>query len=248
MKLGVADYGILAWCGGFWDYEDRLLSVHKIGYDGVERLEANSPEDALTKAAWLKKNGMSFGTCLAPKPELSIKWTSALEREYVWAEIYAYDMESYKRGLNEMTKAASKYGIKIVVHNHLGSFAESQENIEEILRDCPDAYLLFDTGHLAVAGGDIKYIAEKYYNRIVAYHLKGWQQSETPDAENWMERGYFCGIGQGNFFIDNEFVFKNAVKKGFDGWVYIEHDTHIRDPFTDLKESYDILQNWRKEI
>ena len=46
----------------------------------------------------------------------------------------------------------------------------------------------------------------------------------------------------------NEFVYKQAVKKGFDGWVFIEHDTHERDPLIDLKESYDILKKWRNEI
>lgn len=247
-KFGVADFGMYAWAGGFFDYEERLASVGEIGYDGLERLEPDSAEDALGKVALLKRKGMCFGTCKAANPELSMKWTAALGGGYVWAEIYGYTLEAYKRGLREMTKTAAKYGVKVAVHNHLGSLVEKQETVEEVLMECPDAYLLFDTGHLAVAGGDVKYIAEKYYDRIAAYHLKGWQWSDTPDAEKWQERGYFCGIGQGDFFIDNEFVCKNALKNGFDGWIYIEHDTHKRDPLIDLKESYDILQKWRTEI
>ena len=248
VKFGVADFGMYAWAGGFFDYEDRLETVRKIGYDGLERLEVDSAEDAITKAAFLKKKGMCFGTCKAVRPELSIKWTAALGGAYVWAEIYGYTLEAYKRGLREMTKAAAQYGIKVAVHNHLGSLVETQETVEEVLAECPDAYLLFDTGHLAVAGGDVKYIAEKYYNRIAAYHLKGWQWSETPEAEKWQDRGFFCGIGQGNFAIDNEFVFKNALKNGYDGWMYIEHDTHKRDPILDLQESYDIMKKWKRGI
>ena len=57
----------------------------------------------------------------------------------------------------------------------------------------------------------------------------------------------FCGLEQGNFFIDNEYVFKNAVKKGFDGWVMIEQDTHKRDPRLDLKENMDVLLKWKAE-
>ncbi len=248
IKLGVADYGMYAWCGGHFDYDERIRAVGAIGYDGLERLYPDSAEDALRKAAQLKKLGMDFATCNGAKPELSIKWTAALGGAYVWNEVQGYTFADFLRQTCEMTKAAKKYGVRVAVHNHLGSKVESQEAVETMLRECPDTYLLFDTGHLAVAGGDVRYIAEKYYDRIAAYHLKGWQWSDTPEAEKWQERGHFCGLGQGDFHVDNEFVFKNALRRGFDGWVHIEHDTHKRDPLLDLKESYDILQKWKSEV
>ena len=247
-KFGVADFGMYAWYGGFYNYNERIRAVREIGYDGLERLRQESAEDALQKVAQLRRFGMGFATCEAPGPELSIRWTAALGGEYVWGEPYGYTLEAIKRGLREMSIEAKKYGVKVVVHNHLGSLVEKQETVEEVLEECPDTFLLFDTGHLAVAGGNVKYIAEKYYDRIAAYHLKGWQTSNTPDAEKWQERGHFCGIGQGDFFIDNEFVCKNALQKGFDGWIFIEQDTHKRDPLIDIKESYDLLQKWRTQI
>ena len=120
--------------------------------------------------------------------------------------------------------------------------------VPAFLKECPETKLLFDVGHLAVAGGDVEYVAATYYDRIVAYHLKGWQTSDTPDAEEWWRRGFFCGLAQGDTPINNEFVYKNAVKKGFDGWVFIEQDTHLRDPYLDLEESYVLLRKWRKEV
>lgn len=248
VKLGVADYGMYAWCGGHFDYDERIRAVGEIGYDGIEKLYPLSAEDALMKVARLKKMGMDFATCNAPNQELSIKWGAALGADYIWNQVQGYTFEAFLRQTNEMTKAAGKYGLRVAVHNHLGSMAETQEQVETVLRECPDTYLLFDTGHLAVAGGDVRYIAEKYYDRIAAYHLKEWKASDTPRAEKWQERGYFCGLGQGDSHIDNEFVFKNALKRGFDGWVHIEHDTHKREPILDLKDSYDILQKWRAEI
>jgi len=244
IKIGVADYGMFVWYGGYYDYEDRVRSVQALGFDGLERIYPNSPEDALNKAAWLRKNGMSFATCNAQNIELAIKWTSALQGEYVWVEVRGYTFEEYIRQVNELTKVTAKYGIHAVVHNHLGSMVETQEQLEEVLRRCPDVKLLFDTGHLAVAGGDVAYIAEKYADRIAAYHLKGWQTSDTPDAAKWQERGHFCGLAQGDFFIDNEAVVKTALKNGFDGWIFIEHDTHERDPLVDLKESLTVLKSW----
>lgn len=247
-KIGVADYGMYVWYGGYYDYDGRLEDVRKIGFDGLERLYPTSPEDALRKASELKKKGLGFATCNAQNPELSIRWTAALGGKYVWAEVQGYTFEAYLRQVREQTKVANKYGIDVVVHNHMGTKIETQEQLETMLMECPDTKLLFDTGHLAVAGGDVEYIAKKYYDRIAAYHLKGWQTSSTPNDEAWSKRGHFCGLGQGDTFINNEFVYKQAVKKGFDGWVFIEHDTHERDPLIDLKESYDILKKWRNEI
>lgn len=247
-KLGVADYGVLAYYGGFYDYYERIDAIRAIGYDGLERIYPTSAEDALFKVSILHKKGMSFATCNAKEVELSIRWTAALGGKYVWAEVLNKDFDNYIRQVREMTKAANKFGIDVVVHNHLGLTIETQEQIETMLKECPDTKLLFDVGHLAVAKGDVEYIAKTYYDRIAAYHLKGWQSSDTPNAELWYERGYFCGLGQGDTFVNNEFVYKNAVKNGFDGWIFIEHDTHKQEPYVDLKESYDIIKKWRAEI
>ena len=34
MKYGVADYGMLVWYGGHYDYEWRIDEIRKIGFDG----------------------------------------------------------------------------------------------------------------------------------------------------------------------------------------------------------------------
>lgn len=250
MKYGVADYGMLVWYGGHYDYEWRIDEIRKIGFDGLERLYPTSAEDALRKAAYLKGQGMAFATCnVQANPELSIKWSGALGAEYVWAEVQGgKSMEDYLRQVSYQAEFAARYGVKVAVHNHLGLRIEKQEEIELLLDSCPNVHLLFDVGHLAAAGGDVRYIADKYYDRIVAYHLKGWQTSATPDAAQWWDRGHFCGLGQGDFFVDNEYVFKNAVRRGYNGWMFIEHDTHKRDPLVDLKESFDIMKRWESEV
>ena len=248
IKYGVADWGMFVWYGGRYDYADLIESVKDLGFDGIERLYPRSAEEALTKAAYLKKRGMSFATAGHNDPELDIKWTAALGGTYVWQNVFGRSFDSALRQLREQAKAAKKYGIKVALHNHLGSLFETQEQVETMLNECPEVNLLFDVGHLAVAGGDVEYIGKKYFDRISAYHFKGWQTSDTPNSEVWSERGYFTGLGQGDFFINNEAVYKNAVRSGFDGWMFIEHDTHKRDPLIDLKESFSLLKKWRDEI
>ncbi len=248
-KLGVADYGMLVWYGGFYDYNERIDAVSSLGYRGIERIYPKSAEDALLAASNLKKKGMGFATVNHQDPELAMRWTAALGGSYVWANVQgARTFEDYLRQVRYQTEAANRYGIDVAVHNHLGLMVETQEQIEAMLAECPGTKLLFDVGHLAVAGGDVEYIAKTYYDRIVAYHFKGWQRSDTPDAAEWYNRGYFTGLEKGDLFIDNEAVFKNAVRRGFDGWMFIEHDTHKQDPLIDLKESYEIMKKWRENI
>ena len=38
-------------------------------------------------------------------------------------------------------------------------------------------------------------------------------------------------------------VAKLLLDKGYNGWVMVEHDTHLRDPKIDLKISRDYLKN-----
>ena len=49
-------------------------------------------------------------------------------------------------------------------------------------------------------------------------------------------------------FFDNEDRLAIAQELGFDGWVFLEHDTHLRDPKLDLKESFDIMKRWESEV
>ncbi len=246
-KIGIADYGMNVWYGGFMDYETRMEDLKKIGYDGIERLTPIDAADALNKATTLAKLGMDFATVLAPTLELKVQWTAAFGKKYIWTDVMAnHDADSldlYCRRVNYLTDTCKKYGIKAAVHNHLGCIVETQEELDEFMTKCPDAGLVFDVGHMAVAGGNVREVMDKYYDRIVAIHLKEWVMKD-PSQKDWWDRGYFCGLGQGDFPVDNEYVVKTAVERGYDNWIFIEHDTHLRDPLEDLADSRAILKKW----
>ena len=247
IKVGIADYGMNVWYGGFMDYETRMQQIKAIGYEGIERLTPIDAADALNKATILAKLGMDFSTVLAPTLELKVQWTAAFGKKYIWSDVqinHAKDtMDTYCRRVNYLIEAGKKYGVKIAVHNHLGCIVETQEQLDEFMEKCPDAGLVFDVGHMAVAGGNVREVFEKYYDRIVAIHLKEWVSTD-PDAKEWWDRGYFCGLGQGNTNVDNEYVVKAAIEKGYDKWILIEHDTHKREPLEDLADSREILRKW----
>lgn len=240
MKVGVADYGMSVWYGGMFDYVDRVRSVMEIGYNGLERLYASTETEAVYNAALVRGMGGNFATCQTPTPGMTLRMAAAFGADYVWANVTGRDFDTYCRQVNEQVAVAAKWNMKVALHNHLGSLVETQEQLDEFMKRCPGAYLLLDTGHLGVAGGDVMKTAEVYYDRLAAVHLKGWQMT-NPDAKEWHQRGYFCEIGGGNFSIPNEELARLLVKRSFDKWILVEHDTHLQDPLTDLKISRDRL-------
>ncbi|HOK79872.1 MAG TPA: sugar phosphate isomerase/epimerase [bacterium] len=243
MKIGVADYGMNVWDGGLFDIEQRLIGLKEIGYQGTERLIASSPSEALFRSATYKKLGMDFATCLGPTPQASIQWTSALGKNYVWTAVTGNTFDVFCRQVNHQVAICKKWGICVGLHNHLGSLVETQEQLEEFLRRCPDCGLILDTAHLAAAGGDPVEVVKKYGNRLVSVHLKDWLVLKPEiGLDKWTERGRFCELGAGNIGLDNIKVMEELVKCGYDGWVFVEQDTHLQDPLIDLAKSRNYLK------
>ena len=243
MKIGVADYGMNVWDGGCFDIEQRLLDLQGIGYEGTERLVANGASDALQKAAVYRKLGMDFALCLGPDVQATIQWTAGLGKDYVWTSVSGQDFETFCRQVNGQAAVCRRWGIRVGLHNHLGSLVESQVELETFLERCPKCGLILDTAHLAAADGDCLEILGKYADRLVALHLKDWLVTNPEiGLDRWPERGRFCELGAGNIGLDNAAVLRAAVEAGYDGWVFVEHDTHLQEPVKDLEISREYLR------
>ncbi|MEN6546316.1 MAG: sugar phosphate isomerase/epimerase [Armatimonadia bacterium] len=243
MKIGIADYGMNVWYGGSFDIEQRWSDIRAIGYEGLERLGANEAAEALFKAARLTALGMDFATCSGPSIEISIQWTAAFRKGYVWTNVTGKDFDTFCRQVNVQAEVCQRWGIKVALHNHLGSLVESQAELEEFLKQCPECGLILDTAHLAAADGDPVEIVNKYPERLTSMHLKDWLVTNPEiGLEKWWERGRFCELGAGNIGLDNAAVVAALKKVGYDGWLLVEHDTHLQDPLVDLTISREYLR------
>ena len=242
-RVGVADYGMNVWEGECLDVERRLRELKDIGYEGLERLEASGAEEAVHKAARFRTLGMDFATCRGPTSEIGIRWTAAFGKAYVWTASAAVDFDVFCRQVNHQVAVCADWGIRVGLHNHLGSAVESQEELEAFLAACPECGLVFDTAHLAAADGDVMAIVEKYADRMLMVHVKDWFVTDPEiDLKQWYNRGRFCELGAGNIGMDNAAAVKSLVAAGYAGWFCVEHDTHLRDPLEDLAHSREYLR------
>ncbi|MDD2480417.1 MAG: sugar phosphate isomerase/epimerase [Victivallaceae bacterium] len=247
MKFGIADYGMNVWHGGLYSVEDRLLTLRELGYNGIERIEAVSASDAINKATLYRQLGMDFSTCRGPNVQAGIEWTCGLGKEYVWLTPgqvnREVDFDVYCRRANEMIRVCAKFGLKAALHNHMNQRIENQNELDKFMEKCPDAGLLLDTGHLSAAGGDVIGTVKKYFKNIVAVHLKDVELTGDRDENGRAVEWRFCELGTGNDGLDNAAVMHELVKRGYDGWVHIEHDAHQREPLDDLKVSLEFLRD-----
>lgn len=244
MKFGVADFGMNVWDGALLDIEDRLDALREIGYDGTERLEANSPSDALHKAIAYRRHGMDFATVRGPDVQSGIRWTAGLGKDYIWHGTVSGDFDNSCRQVNRQVEICARFGVRVGLHNHLNTWVETQAEVEAFMTKCPGAWLILDTAHLAGADGDALEIAKKYADRICALHLKDlFILDRAASPKNFSEFGRFCELGAGNVGLDNADVLHAVVDRGFNGWVHVEHDHHQQEPLIDLKISREYLRN-----
>jgi inosose dehydratase len=244
MRIGVAEYGMNLWCGGIYDLEDRLRGLKAAGYDGIEDLGAVSPSDAFHKSALCRKLGMDFSVCNGPNAETTLRWTVALGGSYVKVSADGRDFDSFCRNAERQGQLCRQWGMPVALHNHLDTWVETQKQVEEFLARCPSCGLELDTAHFALADGDSVDIITRHPDRIIALHIKDWLVTRPElGRDQWINRGRFCELGAGNIGLDNAAICRALVDAGFDGWLHVEQDTHLRDPLQDLAVSRQFLRD-----
>jgi inosose dehydratase len=120
-------------------------------------------------------------------------------------------------------------GVTPCLHQHVGTWIETEAETERVLADIDESLLLFgpDTAHLAWVGADPAAIIERHLQRVGAVHLKDMHRSVV-DAALADGLGYrattgrlaFTGPGRGD--VDFAAVLRTLSR--FDGWYVVEID------------------------
>ncbi len=137
------------------------------------------------------------------------------------------DYQLLAEGLAEASKAFADHGIEASYHPHLGSMAESPEQIDKLF-ERTDIKICPDLAHLAAGGGDPLKIVKKYYDRISFVHLKDLNQDG------------FAPLGTGS--IDFEAILAFLKEQGYCGDYLVEVDGYAGDPADACSTSYKYLK------
>jgi inosose dehydratase len=152
-------------------------------------------------------------------------------------------------GLNELGTRLAPEGIKVVFHNHVGTYVETQDETARLL-DETDPQLVdwcFDCGHLAYGGGDNLDMLARYGNRIGYVHIKDVDKSVLEQAKTlgWsfaqaLKAYIFAPLGEGSAQIPE--VLEKLRQANYQGWLVIEQDTTPIDPTETARQNREYLE------
>jgi inosose dehydratase len=113
-------------------------------------------------------------------------------------------------------------------HHHMGTVVETEGEVDLLMSRTGDAVgLLFDTGHLHFAGGDVLATARRHGRRINHVHCKDIRADVLArlKADNW---SFLSGVVEGVFTVPGDGVIdfgafaKVLAEIGYSGWVVVE--------------------------
>jgi len=160
---------------------------------------------------------------------------------------------SLATGLNDLARELAPLGIKVVFHNHVGTYVETEPETARLLEETDPALVSWclDCGHLAYGGGDTLRALEKYGNRVGYVHIKDVdEQVLQKSRENgWsfaqaLKSYIFAPLGEGIARVPE--VIDSLRQAGYTGWVVIEQDTTPDDPTKVAAKNRDYLEPFIK--
>lgn len=141
------------------------------------------------------------------------------------------EWEKLTVGLNKLGAIANERGFRITYHHHGGTVVMTEPDIERLMENTdPDkVWLLLDTGHLLLAGGDPYRVARKYAGRIGNVHMKDYRKPVLDEVigQNYsfgiaLRSGVFTVPGDGDFDFGG--LFAILEENGYEGWLIVESE------------------------
>jgi inosose dehydratase len=160
---------------------------------------------------------------------------------------------SLATGLNDLARELAPLGIKVVFHNHVGTYVETEPETARLLEETDPALVSWclDCGHLAYGGGDTLRALEKYGNRVGYVHIKDvdGQVLQKSRENGWsfaqaLKSYIFAPLGEGIARVPE--VIDSLRQAGYTGWVVIEQDTTPDDPTKVAAKNRDYLEPFIK--
>jgi inosose dehydratase len=158
------------------------------------------------------------------------------------------EWDSLIRGFGELGRALAGQ-LRLVVHNHVGTYLETQQEVARLL-DGTDPALVgwcLDCGHLAYGGGDTLGMLADYGARVEYVHIKDLDGALLAQAraQGWsfeqaLTRYVFAELGKGSAQVPE--VVKALAGLGYDGWLVIEQDTTPGDPAEVARRNREYLE------
>jgi inosose dehydratase len=135
---------------------------------------------------------------------------------------------TYAAKLDEFAKHMLAHGVRLAYHHHMGAYVETPADVDRLMSlTSPDVGLLFDSGHMTLAGGDAVAVLAKHIGRVCHVHCKDVRPQVAKLARN-RDWSFLEGVVNGVFTVpgDGGVDFPSLVgllrEHGYRGWLVVE--------------------------
>lgn len=130
-------------------------------------------------------------------------------------------------GMKHLCTVAATEEMRVVYHHHMATVIQTEAELDRLLADVPELFLLLDPGHLAFAGIDSVAVAQRHAARIAHVHLKSVRPAIAARVrrEGWsfcraVTEGVFTIPGDG--CVDFPAIFRVLASVDYRGWLVAE--------------------------
>jgi len=140
------------------------------------------------------------------------------------------EMAAYGRKISDFADWCAKQGMPIAYHHHMGAVVETEAELDLFMRHS-SVPLLFDSGHLIMAGGEPMRVIDNHHARISHVHTKDVRQPVI-DALDRARESFLDAVVRGAFTVPGDGSLDFAANKGYEGWFVVEaeQDPRISPP------------------
>jgi len=159
------------------------------------------------------------------------------------------EIKAYGRKMTTFAEWCTGQGTPIVYHHHMGAVIETEPELDLFMKNSGEALsLLFDTGHLAFAGGDLHRAIDQHHKRIRHVHTKDVRRHVIDRLDRKKEsfldavvKGAFTVPGDGS--LDFRAIVKQLASCGYEGWFVVEaeQDPKRNPPLEMAKKGHEEL-------
>ncbi len=138
------------------------------------------------------------------------------------------EIRVYGRKMTAFGEWCAGRGMPISYHHHMAAVIETELELDLLMKHSGEGLpLLFDTGHMTFAGGDLLRVIDKHHARISHVHTKDVRMDVIGALDRTKEsfldavvKGAFTVPGDGS--LDFVTIVKRLASHGYQGWFVVE--------------------------
>lgn len=138
------------------------------------------------------------------------------------------EIKAYAHKMTAFGEWCANKGMPLAYHHHMAAVIETEAELDLFMKHSGEGIpLLFDTGHMAFAGGDVLRAIDKHHARISHVHTKDVRTAVIEGLDRTKEsfldavvKGAFTVPGDGS--LDFATIVKRLAAHGYGGWFVVE--------------------------